>query len=63
MGIDITTVLAVMSTVFSGNPLSLNPGFSIGGATPKSSNLLGNLFGLLGPSSLSFATQLPNLTK
>jgi hypothetical protein len=48
MGVDLATILAVMGTVWSGNPLSLNPGFSIGGPTTKSSNLLGNLFGLLG---------------
>ncbi|KEQ75153.1 Cloroperoxidase [Aureobasidium namibiae CBS 147.97] len=48
MGIDLITVLAVMGTVGVGNPLALNPGFSIGGESRKSSNLLGNLFGLLG---------------
>jgi hypothetical protein len=41
-------VLAVMGTVFVGNPLSLDPGFSIGGASKDVQNLLGNLFGLLG---------------
>ncbi|KAI0389929.1 Chloroperoxidase [Xylariaceae sp. FL0594] len=48
MGIDLITVLAVLATVYVGNPLSLNPGFSIGGATSKSNNILGNVFGLLG---------------
>jgi hypothetical protein len=48
MGIDLVTVLAVMGTVGVGNPLSLNPGFSIGGKSWKSNNLLGNLLGLLG---------------
>ena len=48
MGIDLITILSVMGTVGVGNPLSLNPGFSIGGPTPKSSNLLGNLVGLMG---------------
>jgi len=48
MGIDLITVLAVLGTVFVGNPLSLNPGFSIGGETTKSNNILGNVLGLLG---------------
>ncbi|KAI8628118.1 Chloroperoxidase [Xylariaceae sp. FL1651] len=48
MGIDLITVLAVVGTAFVGNPVSLNPGFSIGGETSKSSNILGNLLGLLG---------------
>ena len=48
MGVDIATVLAIMATVGVGNPLSLNPGFSIAGQSAKSSNLLGNLLGLLG---------------
>ncbi|KAG9966458.1 Cloroperoxidase, partial [Aureobasidium melanogenum] len=48
MGIKLITVLAVMGTVGVGNPLSLNPGFSIGGKSQKSNNILGNLLGLLG---------------
>ncbi|KAL1869626.1 hypothetical protein Daus18300_005481 [Diaporthe australafricana] len=52
MGIDLATVLAIMGTVGVGNPVSLTPGFSIGGAPPDSnlfaSNILGNLLGLLG---------------
>jgi hypothetical protein len=48
MGVDLGTILAVMGTVFSGNPLSLDPSFSIGGSTPKNNNILGNLGGLLG---------------
>lgn len=48
MGIDLITVLSVMGTVGVGNPLSLNPGFSIGGKSQKANNILGNLFGLLG---------------
>ncbi|KAI3393294.1 hypothetical protein diail_4476 [Diaporthe ilicicola] len=52
MGIELTTVLAIMGTVGVGNPISLDPGFSIGGAPPDegifSSNILGDLFGLLG---------------
>lgn len=31
-----------------GNPLSLNPGWSIGGPPTQGQNLLGNLFGILG---------------
>ncbi|KAI0878223.1 Chloroperoxidase [Hypoxylon argillaceum] len=49
MGIDIAGMLSALATVFTGNPLSLSPGFSIGGPTPESSNILGNLFGVLGP--------------
>ena len=48
MGVDLATVLAIMGTVGVGNPLSLKAGFSIGGKSTKSSNLLGNLLGLLG---------------
>ncbi|THY25762.1 Cloroperoxidase [Aureobasidium pullulans] len=48
MGVDLITVLAVMGTVGVGNPLSLNPGFSIGGKSRKANNILGNLLGLLG---------------
>jgi hypothetical protein len=48
MGIDLATVIATMGLVGAGNPLSLNPGFSIGGKSPKSQNLLGGLLGLLG---------------
>lgn len=48
MGIELITILSVMGTVGVGNPLSLNPGFSIGGKNRKSNNILGNLLGLLG---------------
>lgn len=54
MGVDLGAILAVMGTVFVGNPLSLDPGFSIGGPSSASNNLLGNLGGLLGtPHGLS----------
>lgn len=53
MGIELITVLSVMGTVGVGNPLSLTPGFSIGGKSRKSSNILGNLLGLLGKSDLT----------
>jgi hypothetical protein len=48
MGVDLITILSVMGTAGVGNPLSLTPGFSIGGETSKVSNILGNLLGLLG---------------
>lgn len=48
MGIDLATILAVMGTVWVGDPISLNPSFSIGGVTPAVSDLLDNLGGLLG---------------
>lgn len=50
LGVDFGVVLAAMGLVSVGNPLSLNPGFSIGGETDKSSNILDNLGGLLGKS-------------
>lgn len=37
-----------IGTVWTGNPLSLSPGFSIDGTSPKVKNLLGNLLGVLG---------------
>ncbi|KAI6778370.1 Aromatic peroxygenase-like protein [Emericellopsis cladophorae] len=48
MGVDLATILSTMGTVGVGNPLSLKPGFSIGGESRKSQNPLGNLLGLLG---------------
>ncbi|KAI0533778.1 Chloroperoxidase [Xylaria digitata] len=48
MSLDLVGILAGVATAYNGNPLSLNPGFSIGGISPKSNNILGNLFGLLG---------------
>ncbi|KAF7597427.1 hypothetical protein BBP40_003674 [Aspergillus hancockii] len=48
MGIDLATVLGVMGTVWTGNPLSLDPSFSIGGRDTGVNNLLSNLGGLLG---------------
>ncbi|OAG39748.1 hypothetical protein AYO21_06023 [Fonsecaea monophora] len=48
MGIGLSTILAVFGTVWTGNPLSLSPGFSIDTASPQTQNLLGNLLGLLG---------------
>ncbi|KAF1933715.1 Cloroperoxidase [Didymella exigua CBS 183.55] len=50
MGIDLALILGLMGTVWTGNPLSLDPGFSIGGtvANDGSDNLLGNLVGVIG---------------
>ncbi|KAI0460596.1 Chloroperoxidase [Xylaria acuta] len=48
MGIDLITLLATVVTAYVGNPVSLHPGFSIGGVSSKSSNILGNVLGLLG---------------
>ncbi|KAK5625313.1 hypothetical protein RRF57_001029 [Xylaria bambusicola] len=48
MGLDLVGILAGVATLYVGTPLSPNPGFSIGGMSPKSENILGNLFGLLG---------------
>lgn len=53
MSLDLGGFLAVYGTVFDGNPLSTSPGYSIGGPTDNSQNIL-NGFGLLGtPSGLS----------
>ncbi|PLB40790.1 peroxidase family protein [Aspergillus candidus] len=48
MGVDLVTILAIMGVVWTGNPLSLDPSFSIGGHDTGVNNLLGNLGGLLG---------------
>lgn len=48
MGIEIAALLTVLGTVLVGNPLSLNPGFSIGTTDPGAQNLLDNGLGLLG---------------
>lgn len=53
--IELAALLAVMGVVWTGNPLSANPSFSIGGQDSRVQNLLGNLVGLLGPSFLLFA--------
>lgn len=47
-GVDLATVLGLISVLFVGNPLSTDPSYSIGGATPQVENLLDNLGGLLG---------------
>ena len=48
MGVDLATILAIMGTVWTGDPLSLDPRFSIGGRDTGVNNLLNNLGGLLG---------------
>ncbi|EWZ31052.1 uncharacterized protein FOBCDRAFT_208302 [Fusarium oxysporum Fo47] len=53
MSLDLGGFLAVYGTVFNGNPVSLNPGYSIGGPSRFSQNIL-NGGGILGtPSGLS----------
>lgn len=47
-GVDLATVLALLSVIFVGNPVSLSPSYSIGGATSSVENILDNLGGLLG---------------
>ena len=58
MGVDLGTVLSLMGTVWTGNPLSLNPSFSIGGPSNKVFNLGENLLGLglLGESNAWLST-------
>lgn len=50
MGAELALVLGLMGTVWTGNPISVNPGFSIGGRIDGNNpgNLLDNLVGLLG---------------
>lgn len=60
MGIDLALILGIMGTVWTGNPLSLDPGFSIGGtsAGDGSDNVLGNLVGILGTIDMSLADDI-----
>lgn len=48
VSVELGLILAVMGTVWTGNPLSLSPSFSIGGNDTDVQNLLGNVLGLLG---------------
>ncbi|KAI1858997.1 hypothetical protein JX265_004604 [Neoarthrinium moseri] len=48
MNIDLGTVLVTLALVFTGNPLSINPTFSIGGIDRRVNNIAGNLGGLIG---------------
>ncbi|PGH35241.1 hypothetical protein GX50_01937 [[Emmonsia] crescens] len=47
MGLGLATILGVLGTVGVGNPISLTPGFSIGGPTNQSENILHDLLGLI----------------
>ncbi|KAL4967790.1 peroxidase family protein [Aspergillus stella-maris] len=48
MGVDLALVLATLGTVWTGNPIAINAGFSIGGRDTGSNNILNNGLGLLG---------------
>jgi hypothetical protein len=48
MGLELGLLLAIMGVVWSGNPLSLDPSFSIGGNSTAVYNALDNAQGLLG---------------
>lgn len=63
MAPDLGLILAVMGTVWVGNPLSLDPSFSIAGESPAVENLLGDLFGILGMSSIAGTLQVIMDTK
>jgi hypothetical protein len=60
MGTELALVLGIMGTVWTGNPLSLDPGFSIGGPAIGPDNILGNLLGLLGTSNHPTLLQTPS---
>lgn len=54
MGIDLATFLALYGTVMDGNPISLTPGYSIGGPAPLTDPVAGAAAGFLGaPQGLS----------
>ena len=61
MGLDLGTVLATMGTVWVGDPISLDPSFSIGGQSPAVSNLLDNVLGLLGMSNIISIVEMNGL--
>ena len=61
MGLDLGTVLATMGTVWVGDPISLDPSFSIGGQSPAVSNLLDNVLGLLGMSNTTSIVEMNGL--
>lgn len=53
MSLDLGAFLAIFGTVFDGNPLSTDPGYSIGGYSPDAQNILDGA-GILGtPMGLS----------
>ncbi|KAK4501880.1 hypothetical protein PRZ48_007689 [Zasmidium cellare] len=56
MGLEIATILSVLGVVWTGNPLSLNPSFSINGPDDRVENLLDDVLGLLGtPQGIAFS--------
>ncbi|KJY00819.1 hypothetical protein TI39_contig311g00030 [Zymoseptoria brevis] len=50
MGIDLATLLAVMAVVWTGDALSPNPLFSIGGSDVRVTGAVGGLIGTTGPA-------------
>jgi hypothetical protein len=56
MSVELATFLSALRTVFTGNPLSLNPSYSIFKSSPLVSNVLGNVLRLAGmtPSNRPF---------
>lgn len=61
MGLDLATILGVLGTVWVGNPISLTPGFSIGGPTHLSENILHDLLGLVGMRRTNFQCLLNSI--
>jgi hypothetical protein len=57
-GIDLGALLALFSTFEVGNPLSVTPGYSIGGVSAKVSPILGGLGGLFGNYSQTTSSNL-----
>jgi hypothetical protein len=56
MGVDLALVLAIMGVVWTGNPVSLEPSFSIGGNSTAVWNALDNVQGLLGtPQGIDYS--------
>ena len=56
MGVDLALVLAIMGVVWTGNPVSLDPSFSIGGNSTAVWNTLDNVQGLLGtPQGIDYS--------
>jgi len=56
MGVDLALVLAIMGVVWTGDPISLDPSFSIGKNDSAVGNLLDNLLGVLGtPEGIDYS--------
>ena len=53
MGADVALLLSTLGVIDVGNPVSLNPSFSIGGKSADVSNLLDNVLGVLSMSAPS----------